>query len=724
MATLVLTAVGSAIGGPVGGAIGSIIGQQVDRMLFAPKGREGPRLKELEVQTSSYGSAIPAIFGTMRVAGTVIWATDLIERRAKSGSGKGRPATTQYSYSVSMAVAISSLPILRVGRIWADGNLLRGAAGDLKVDTQFRLHLGHDNQAPDALIASAETAGECPAYRGLAYAVFEDLQLADYGNRIPSLTFEVFERETAVSLNAVFEKASSGLITGFSTETLTGYAMSGSNGSTAISPLLEGFPIVLRPNSESLELIDYWANGGGSTEVEHVAMDGQKKYSRATVTLDPANSVPSAIAVRHFEPVRDFQIGVQSSERSFAGRMKQQIDLPAALDAGSAKRIAELQLLEADRAREGWVLHGGINTEPLKVGEWIADSTGKAWRIVELEHFRGSTKISARASLAADPTVLSAASPGRNVGSPDIMPGQTIAVLIDLPVFDTTDLGKPNVGLFANGTGAGWRRAAIAVLQRNQLLEQGITAAPAIIGRTMTALKPHSHNLLDVANVLDVQMVSQHIEIGGVPDNGAICWVGNEFIRFGLVVPIGNGRYHLSDLQRGCYGTEWAINDHQIGELFVVLDAATARIIDDVPLNLGTVLAAEVLGIGDVNPVVATTTLTGRSIVPLSPVHGGASKSSDGGIELNWIRRSRIDYGWNDGVDQVMVEDGEHYLVSLIIAGTAFASWTANENALMLSPAMVATFIAAAGSQLTFHICQIGKHRQSGPEIVELAFDS
>ena len=70
MATLVLTAVGSAIGGPIGGAIGAFIGQQIDAEIFAPPARQGSRLKELAVQTSSYGSQIPGIFGTMRVAGT------------------------------------------------------------------------------------------------------------------------------------------------------------------------------------------------------------------------------------------------------------------------------------------------------------------------------------------------------------------------------------------------------------------------------------------------------------------------------------------------------------------------------------------------------------------------------------------------------------------------------------------------------------------------------
>src|SRR6185436_12632447 len=108
MATLVLTAVGSAIGGPIGGAIGSIAGQIIDReVLFAPKPVHGARLADLAVQISSYGAAIPRIFGTMRVAGTVIWSTDLVERRSSSG-GKGRPKTVSYTYSASFAVALSA----------------------------------------------------------------------------------------------------------------------------------------------------------------------------------------------------------------------------------------------------------------------------------------------------------------------------------------------------------------------------------------------------------------------------------------------------------------------------------------------------------------------------------------------------------------------------------------------------------------------------------------
>ncbi|VAW00743.1 Gene Transfer Agent host specificity protein, partial [hydrothermal vent metagenome] len=141
MATLVLTAVGTAIGGPIGGLIGATIGQQIDQnILFKPKGREGPRLQELAVQTSSYGSQVPRIYGNMRVAGTVVWATDLKESKSREGGGKGRPSTTVYSYSACFAVALSSRAVKNIGRIWADGKIFRGSAGDFKTETGFRFY--------------------------------------------------------------------------------------------------------------------------------------------------------------------------------------------------------------------------------------------------------------------------------------------------------------------------------------------------------------------------------------------------------------------------------------------------------------------------------------------------------------------------------------------------------------------------------------------------------
>ena len=78
MATIVLTALGTAVGGPIGGALGALVGQQADQAIFGVNSREGPRIKELSVTTSSYGQPMPRYFGRMRAGGSVIWATDLV----------------------------------------------------------------------------------------------------------------------------------------------------------------------------------------------------------------------------------------------------------------------------------------------------------------------------------------------------------------------------------------------------------------------------------------------------------------------------------------------------------------------------------------------------------------------------------------------------------------------------------------------------------------------
>jgi transposase len=50
---------------------------------------EGPHLGDLQVQASPYGMGIPQVFGSMRIAGNVIWAPPLIEKRHKQSAGKG-----------------------------------------------------------------------------------------------------------------------------------------------------------------------------------------------------------------------------------------------------------------------------------------------------------------------------------------------------------------------------------------------------------------------------------------------------------------------------------------------------------------------------------------------------------------------------------------------------------------------------------------------------------
>ena len=676
------------------------------------------------MQTSSYGSDIPAIFGAMRVAGTVIWASDLIERRVKSGGGKGRPSTAGYSYSVNMAVALSSRPLLRVGRIWAEGNLLRGAADDFKTDTQFRFHNGHHDQPVDPLIASAESAGQCPAYRGIAYALFEDFQLADYGNRIPSLTFEVFERDTSAPVNAIFSAATNGTIDAGCTEMLTGYAMSGVDGRAAISSLLDTLPIVLRATGDRLELRDWWQGAGEAAVAVPVRSERNQIFDRPTKSQQPAYAAPQALTLRHYDPARDFQSGVQTSRSVAAGRTLRQLEIPAALPAGAAKRIADLQLLQADRVKESWSVHAASGPEPFRSGEWVQDPDGRLWRITEVEHRFGTTKLTATCSLAFDPSVPNPASPGRNVGAPDLSAGHTYIVVIDLPVFGTVDPAKPQLAVFANGTGPGWRRAALSVQNGNQLLDVGPTALPATIGQTLTPLLAHNPALVDSASEVEIQLLHEGMElpgIGGSPlaANAGLCWIEGEFVRFGKAEAMGGGRYRLSNLLRGCHNSEDMIDGHLAGDRFVLVESDSARLVDDV-LAAGSTISVEAIGLGDDEPVVATVLVTASAIAPLRPAHLNASRLVDGGLHLRWVRRSRIDFGWNDGVDQALVEDAEKYSVALIVGDQQLRQWVVETSEITIAVSELTGPLFPGGTILAFEVRQIGRHMMSAPATVQV----
>ncbi len=147
---------------------------------------EGPRLESFKLQTSRDGAPMPRIFGRVRLAGQVIWASQVRETVSEESVGGkgGGPVQRNYSYSISFAVGLCEGEILGVDRIWANGKVLRRSG------LTIRVHTGAETQGPDPVIAATEP-GDVPAFRGTAYVVFEDFPLDGYGGRLPSINAEV-----------------------------------------------------------------------------------------------------------------------------------------------------------------------------------------------------------------------------------------------------------------------------------------------------------------------------------------------------------------------------------------------------------------------------------------------------------------------------------------------------------------------------------------------------
>ena len=678
MATVVLTAVGTAIGGPVGGAIGAVIGNVIDnQILFKPKGREGARLADLQLQTSSYGTQVPRLFGTMRVAGTVIWATELKETKSKSGGGKGRPSVTSYSYSASFAVALSARPIRSVRRIWADGNLLRGAAGDFKTELSgFRVHAGEEDQAVDPLIASAEGIALTPAHRGVAYVLFEDLALADYGNRIPSLTFEVEADATAVEVGTVAAELSGGRLAGEGLAALDGFAASGADVREAMAPLVEAHGLALRSDAAGLRLTGtaMAAEGeigaaGLARRVNGQAVDPVERSGGA------ADGVPVALSLRHYDAARDYQAGVQRVVRPGPGRQEQGVELPVVMSADAARGVAAARLGAAWTGRATMALRCDWRALALMPGLVVSvEDVPGLWRIEEREWEAMAVRLSLRRVPGAGGSVPAGASSGAIVRPVDAPHGPTVLRLVDIPMLKEGLASAPLVAAAASG-GAGWRSAALFVIgESGEATPIGRSAPRAVMGTAQDALPPGSATLIDERHRLAVTLLAGDMELlsgdePGLAQGRNLCLAGRELIQFARAERIGAGRYRLSGLRRGLRGTEWAMATHEAGEDFLLIEEE--RLVEPLALagtqaEPGSLLRLSAIGVGDVEPPQAVMAVTGEALMPPSPVHLHAQADGAGGWTIGWTRRSRNGWRWLSGSDTPLGEERELYAVAVM----------------------------------------------------------
>ncbi len=215
---LVLSVAGNAIAGPVGGMVGALVGGYLDARLFAPDRPDvqGPRLNDLRIGGSAYGAPIPLVYETYRVGGQLLWATDILEVAASDEvGGKGGPSytSTSYSYYGAFAVGLCAAnpgpaPITGVSQIFADGRLIweDGDPAGSPYNEHIRVHLGGLDQLPDPLIEAQEGVGNVSALQHWCYVVFDHLPLADFGNRLPTITAVVRNGEgtTEVDPEVVF----------------------------------------------------------------------------------------------------------------------------------------------------------------------------------------------------------------------------------------------------------------------------------------------------------------------------------------------------------------------------------------------------------------------------------------------------------------------------------------------------------------------------------------
>ncbi|HZF19514.1 MAG TPA: phage tail protein [Burkholderiales bacterium] len=149
-----------------------------------------PSAASLQLQTSTLGRAIAAIFGTMRIAPNLIWFGDFMaiahtstEGGGGKGGGGGGVSQTAYTYQTALLLALCEGPIGTVMNVWNGKERSSLAALNLSFFT------GSYAQSPPSFLTTGHPA-EALSYRGIAYLASPVYDLGDSA-QLPNHGFEV-----------------------------------------------------------------------------------------------------------------------------------------------------------------------------------------------------------------------------------------------------------------------------------------------------------------------------------------------------------------------------------------------------------------------------------------------------------------------------------------------------------------------------------------------------
>ncbi|TAJ60129.1 glycoside hydrolase/phage tail family protein [Brevundimonas sp.] len=414
----------------------------------------------------------------------------------------------------------------------------------------------------------------------------------------------------------------------------------------ALEPLLAGLGLVAAERGGRIAVIGDEPPGAALTpEALAPGEDGASVTAERVLDLRPG-----AARVRYVDGDAGYQTG-SAVVRSAGEGGGVDLDLPAVCSAALARAAAE-RALEAGSGERLTVRLGPLEALALEPGDTVTvEGRSGDWRVMRLD---------------ADETpsaVLEPAFAG-GVGEDDGRPqaeeaaagaGAPFFRMVELPPAPgSEDDGRPIAVVAADP----WRPMRVfAGPDAGSLTTRGDVAEPATVGVLVEPLASGVRHRWDEANALVVRVEGRAPESRS---NAAVFAGGNavaveaaggwELVQFRTATLIGDGVWRLAGLLRGQQGTE--AKGAASGAIAVLLDPAPARAGSPraergLPLVWRTGPAGGAAG----GPGVSETafTATGVHERPWSPAHLRAADRADGGLDLTWIARARIDGDrWDD----------------------------------------------------------------------------
>jgi len=646
MATIAIPALG-ALGAaltPWAPSVGWAIGTVVGGALFPQQREPSGKLEDLHVTGSGYGAMIPMVWGRVRLGGNLIWATDL-QDSLEGGKGKRR-----HAYYANLAVLICRGPVVGVRRIWGEDLILYDSGQNPRKPTRhnIRIYVGHQNQVADPLIQAVEGAANTPAYRGRCYVVFERLPVSAWGNRIPSLNFEVDAGPATLAdvLGDVMDLVGIGPDLR-DLSRVAGIPVAGcilaqqAAARDFLAALLRVYAVDLAEIDERIVALPR----GGAVELAVEEGDlGARVWQGPTqdvpapleITRSAELEIPSRVDVCYMEAAREYQQAEQRAIRYTKTGVAEArtLKLPLVLTASEARRVAERQLYTEWLERTRYRFALGPRYWRLAPGSIISLPVAGERRRARITAMEIGLFAEARfEAVLDDDEVLAQEAAGAEVPTRPAVGDSVVPTLFTAwsgrELRDEDGLAP---GFYvAAGGGAGWRGCGvyyspdgttwIACGEISQVVPWG-TATSALAEWSDPAAWDTAHAVGVQLQVGSISTVSQTEVDAGL--NAAV--LGNEIIGFATATAGGGGAYTLSTLRRGRRGTP--MSGHAVGERFVLVSPVLPLRVS-VPAGLvGQVVQVKCLSPGQVlEDVAAVTVVIAPPNAPYDPA-GAADEAA------------------------------------------------------------------------------------------------
>jgi hypothetical protein len=572
------------------------------------------------------------------------------------------------------------------GSFWAvyTGPLTTSSANRYTVPT---IYPGTDTQNPDPTIlaSNGDTLADnsnTPAFRGLVYAVWNQLNLRDFGNRLPNVVGLVKSRN-ASSLDSVAANilarcnvdSSEMDLSGLSTVNVRGYTITrATDGRTAIAQLAQGYLFDVFESDFQLKGKLRSDTGDPVMTIPESDLGLMKDNAKLTEVIQQFQDLPIEVEIQYSDPAQVWQNNKQQRRRhpmAVRTRNKAVIELPLVLSQTEAIQLAERYLYLSWLERKPW------SFSLWKAKYAVLDPTdiiaftygGNTYHTRLMSNSIGqnySTEIQAVShdSAAYESITAGGGSDGTFIPITPVT-ATTLLWQFDLPYLQDGDAQDSLDGFYwaVGSTTAGYPGAAFySSLDDVNFTSLGGSAVGVTFGTTIGALGDPGPDALwswDDDNTLTVQVkagtissTSEAMVFDGV--NSALLQHADgsaELIQFanadldGLATDgSGDSLYVLSHLLRGRRNTEYAAYGHADGETIVFLPNGLQRTASQPLTFVGAARYYKAATFGTDPSVIAGVSFTsqGNDLKPASPVHLTGARDMSNNLTIGWTRRTRF----------------------------------------------------------------------------------